>query len=88
MEIFLFSTASRTALSQPTSYSMGSGYFYPGIKRPEREADHSPPSSFKVNNAQNYSSTPTYIFMALCLVKRRDTFSLLSTTYYIVKYHR
>jgi hypothetical protein len=29
-----------------------------GVKRPEREADYSPPSSVEVNNAWNYTSTP------------------------------
>jgi len=29
-----------------------------GIKRPGREADHSPPSSAEVKNAWRYTSTP------------------------------
>jgi len=29
-----------------------------GVKRPEREADHSTPSSADVENAWNYTSTP------------------------------
>jgi hypothetical protein len=29
-----------------------------GVKRPEREADHSPPSSAEVKNAWIYTSTP------------------------------
>jgi len=29
-----------------------------GIKRPERAADHSPPSSAEVQNAWSYTSTP------------------------------
>jgi hypothetical protein len=29
-----------------------------GIKRPGREADHSPPSSAEVKNAWSYTSTP------------------------------
>jgi hypothetical protein len=49
--IFLFTTASRTALGPtqppiqwvPESLSLG-------VKRPEREADHSPPSSAEVMN--------------------------------------
>jgi hypothetical protein len=45
-----------------------------GVKRPEREADHSPPSSSEVKNAWNYTSTPQYAFMAWCLVKHRDNF--------------
>jgi hypothetical protein len=34
------------------------GAFTPGIKRPERETDHSFPSSAEVKNAWNYTSTP------------------------------
>jgi hypothetical protein len=34
------------------------------VKRPEHEADHSPPSSAEVKNAWNYTSTPQYVFMA------------------------
>jgi hypothetical protein len=32
----------------PTSYSMGAGGSFPGVKRPGREADRSPPSSAAV----------------------------------------
>jgi hypothetical protein len=37
---------------------MGTGALSPGIKRPGREADHSPPSSAEVKNAWSYISTP------------------------------
>jgi hypothetical protein len=30
----------------------------PGLKRPEREADHSPPPGAEVKNAWRYTSTP------------------------------
>ena len=33
--------------NHPTSYSIAKGFFA-GLKRPEREADHSPPSSTKI----------------------------------------
>jgi hypothetical protein len=33
---------------RPTSYTMGIGALSPGIKRPGRETDHSPPSSDEV----------------------------------------
>jgi hypothetical protein len=42
---------------------------YQKVKRPGREADHSPPSSAEVKNARNYISTPQYAFMAWCSVK-------------------
>jgi hypothetical protein len=44
--IFLFSTASTEA--HPTSYSMGARALSLEVKRPGREADHSPPSSVEV----------------------------------------
>jgi hypothetical protein len=47
-----------------------------GVKRPRREADHLPPSSVEVKNAWSYTSTPQYVFMAWCLVKHRDNFTL------------
>jgi hypothetical protein len=41
-----------------------------GIKRPGREADHSPPSSTGVKNAWSYTSTPQYVFIEWYLVKQ------------------
>jgi hypothetical protein len=41
-----------------SSYSVGTRCFCPGVKRPGREADHSPPSSGDVENACSYTSTP------------------------------
>jgi hypothetical protein len=49
-----------------------------GVKRPRGEAEHSPPSSAEVKNAWSYNFTPQYAFMAWCLVKHRDTFTLPS----------
>jgi hypothetical protein len=46
-----------------------------GVRRPGREADHSPPSSTENKNAWSYTSTSQYVFMAWCLVKRRDNFT-------------
>jgi hypothetical protein len=36
----------------------------PGIKRPEREANHSPPTSAEVKKTRIYTLTPPYVFMA------------------------
>jgi hypothetical protein len=47
-----------------TSYPMGNGALSPGIKRPEREADHSPPTSAEVRKMWIYISTPPYTFIA------------------------
>jgi hypothetical protein len=56
--IFLFTTASRTALgpTQPP-IQLVPGALSLGVKRPGREADHSPPSSAEIKNAWSYTST-------------------------------
>jgi hypothetical protein len=38
------------------------------VNRQRREADHSPPSSVEVKKMWTYTSTPPYVFMALCLI--------------------
>jgi hypothetical protein len=47
----------------------------PGVKGPEREADHSPPSSAEVKNPWSYTSALQYVFMAWYLIKHRDNFT-------------
>jgi hypothetical protein len=56
--IFLFTTASRTALglTQPPIQWVP-GALSPGVKWPGREADRSPPSSAEVKNAWSYTSS-------------------------------
>jgi hypothetical protein len=59
-ENFLFTTASRTTLGPtqpPTQWVPGTLSL--GVKRPGREADHSPPTSSEVKNAWSYTSTPS-----------------------------
>jgi hypothetical protein len=49
--IFLFTTASTVqngSGAHPASYLMGTRGSFPGVKRPGREADHSPPSIAEV----------------------------------------
>jgi hypothetical protein len=53
----------------PVSLPTGTGGYFPGGKRPGREADH---SSAKVKKTWIYASTPPYAFMAWCWVKHRD----------------
>jgi hypothetical protein len=48
----------------PTSYKIGTGGSFPGVKRQERDADHSPPSSAEVKKMWSYTSIPLYVFMA------------------------
>jgi hypothetical protein len=68
--IFL-TTASRTALG-PTQLPIQwvPGALSLGVKRPGREADHSPPSSAELKTEWSYTSTPQYAFMAWCSVKK------------------
>lgn len=51
---------------QPASYSIGIGGLIPWVKRPDREADRSPPSSSnsKVKIEWNYTFIHPYTFMA------------------------
>jgi hypothetical protein len=64
-ESLLSSTASRLALvpTQPTIQWVLRA-LYPGVKRPGREADHSPPTSAEVEKMWIYTSTSPYAFMA------------------------
>jgi hypothetical protein len=48
----------------PTSHPMGIGGSFLGVKRPGREADHSPPASAKVKKMWIYASTLPYAFTA------------------------
>jgi hypothetical protein len=43
--------------AHPASYAVGIRGSFPGVKWPEREAEHSPPSSAKVKNAWSCTST-------------------------------
>jgi hypothetical protein len=42
----------------------GGGAVSPGVKRPGREADYSPPTSVEVKKTWIYTSAPPYAFMA------------------------
>jgi hypothetical protein len=57
-----------------------------GVKRPEREADHSPPSSTEIKNVWSYTFTPEYAFMAWCLVKHKDSFTFTFTSLVAVRH--
>ena len=46
----LIQNAQTSYTAHPVSYSMGTGGCCPGVRRPWREAEHSPPSSAKVRN--------------------------------------
>jgi hypothetical protein len=61
----IFSTSSRLAMrfTQPPIQWVP-GVISPGVKRPGREADYSPPASAEVKKMWIYTSTPPYAFMA------------------------
>jgi hypothetical protein len=69
---FHSATASRPALgpNQPQNRWITRA-FTPGLKRPRRELDHSPPPSAEVKDASSYTSTPPYFFTACCLLKHK-----------------
>jgi hypothetical protein len=59
-----FSKSSRLALgSTQPPIQWVPGALSPGVKRPGREADHSPPTSAEVKKMWIYTSTPPYTFM-------------------------
>jgi hypothetical protein len=49
--------------AHPAFYPMGTGALCQGVKRPGREADHSPPTSAEVKKMWIFTSTPPYAFM-------------------------
>jgi hypothetical protein len=53
-------TGSKT---HPVSYPMDIGALSLGVKRPWREADHSPPTSAEAKKIWIYTSTPSCVFM-------------------------
>jgi hypothetical protein len=61
--------------AHPASYPEGTGSSFPALKRPGREADHTPQSTAEAKNEWSYTFTPKYAFMASCLVKHRDKFT-------------
>jgi hypothetical protein len=63
---------------------VGTRVSFSEVKRPGREADHSPPSSAEVQNAWNYTSTPQYAFMAWCSVKAQGQLYLYFSTIIII----
>jgi hypothetical protein len=67
---FLIATASEPVMG-PTQPPV---QWVPAALSLGHEADRSPPSSAEVNNVWRYTSTPAYVFMSWCLVKRRENF--------------
>jgi hypothetical protein len=85
--IFLFTTASRTALrpTQPPIQRVP-GALSLGVKRPGRETDHSPPSSAEVRNAWSYTSThPIRLYGVVLSKKHRDNFTFICNIFTLIK---
>jgi hypothetical protein len=62
---------------QPASYLMSTGESFPGVKRPEREADHSPPTSAEVKKTWIHTfSHHTFSWRSAQLVKHGGNFTL------------
>jgi hypothetical protein len=61
--------------ANPASYPLVTGGYFPGVKRPRREADHLPPSSAEVEESVKLYLHSQYVFMVWCLVKHRDNFT-------------
>jgi hypothetical protein len=53
--------------AHPASYPMGIRGSFPGVKRPGREADHSPPSSAEVKEWVELTSTSQYAIHGVVL---------------------
>jgi len=76
MRFLLIVTASIPAPwpTQPPMQWIWGRVFPSGLKRPDREADHSHLFSAEVKNAWGCISTPPYVFIAWYLDKPRDNF--------------
>jgi hypothetical protein len=48
----------------PIQWVSGGECLFLGLKRPGREADHSPPTSAEVKKTWVYTFTPQYVFVA------------------------
>jgi hypothetical protein len=68
VEARYFSTSSRPALgpTQPPIQRVPAALF-PGVRRPGREADHSPPTTAEIKNTSIYTSTPPDAFKGVVL---------------------
>jgi hypothetical protein len=53
----------------------------PGVKRSVREADHTSSYCRSQENVDLYTSTTPYAFMAYCLIKHRNNFTLYLLLY-------
>jgi len=67
------------------SYMAGRNWgSFPEVKRPEREAEHSPRSSAEFKNARTCTPTP-YVFIVWCLIKQRIQNGIINKTVLILE---
>jgi hypothetical protein len=67
--IFFYSTESRPSLGPtqpPIQWVLGA--LSPGVMWPGRDDEHLPATSSEVKNRWIYTPTPTYVFLASCLI--------------------
>jgi len=83
-EFFLFTTMSRPALGpiQPP-IQWAPQALSPGVKGPGCEADHSSPSNAEAKNVWRYTSILPCVLMVWHLVKHRNNFTSLCSSYEI-----
>jgi hypothetical protein len=55
------------------------GAGFPTVKRSERGADHSHPSSADVDNAWRYTYSPSYVFIMWCFTNHKHKFILVES---------
>jgi hypothetical protein len=77
--IFLQHRVQAGSVANPASYPMGTRALFLGVKRPGREADHSPPSSAEIKNTWSFTSTPHYAFTTWRSVKAQGQLYIIST---------
>ena len=81
-KIYIFFLVPSDRLWSPSSLllSMHGGTF-PGIKRPGRDSDHSPPFSTEVKQQLSYTSTPPYVVHLHGAGRKNFTFIVLQPRY-------
>jgi len=52
-----------------------------GVKWPGHEAGHLHPYCAKINSTCSFTSVPPIVFMAWCLMKHKDIFTFIFTSY-------
>jgi hypothetical protein len=69
-----FSTVRTGTVAHTTTCPVDTESYFPGVKRPGREAGQSPPFFVEVKNARRYNSTALYVQIACYLIRYRDNF--------------